>query len=574
MDINISDLFRAVASQYPQKPALVIPQTRGLSPSDLSITFNDLAKDIDRLVSGLSSLGIGIDSRVILFIPPSFEFPAVTFALFRLGAIPIFIDPGMGINNLISAAISAHPTAVIAVPKAFAYLPFKRLLWKNFKIKISIGMTPVPGVMTLNQVRNLQNPSQVSLGHGRLATARFATVADENDKLAAILFTSGGTGPAKGVPYTHKIFIAQTFLLRDMFSLTANDKDFPCFPLFSLFTLSLGLTVIVPDLDPSRPATANPVTILRQILRHQPNFASGSPSIWEKVADYALSNQLTLPSIKALAMFGAPVSNDIHYKFKRILCNGSTYTPYGATEFLPLSNISGTEIIKYTAELTSKGRGTCVGFPVPGIEVKIINISDQPIERLADTTQLEVNMIGEIIATGPVITRSYDGLPAQTALAKIHQRDILWHRMGDLGYLDVQGRLWFCGRKSHTVKFNHNNEEVILFSDCCEAIFNQHEEVKKCALIALATSTDGKKSITPAIVIERIDRKILKGRDRIRFERELLALGMANPHTRMIHTFFYCNKFPVDIRHNIKIDRLLLAKMASLGNLAGVVPLA
>ena len=130
-----------------------------------------------------------------------------------------------------------------------------------------------------------------------------------------------------------------------------------------------------------------------------------------------------------------------------IVPNGSIHTPYGATEVLPVSSITAQEVLVETAAVTRAGKGTCVGKPLSGVEIVIIAAQDSPIERLQLARRAPTGQ-GEIVVTGPSVTRSYDHLPAADAAAKIEDGDKIWHRMGDLGYLDVDGRLWFCGRKA------------------------------------------------------------------------------------------------------------------------------
>jgi acyl-CoA synthetase (AMP-forming)/AMP-acid ligase II len=248
-------------------------------------------------------------------------------------------------------------------------------------------------------------------------------------------------------------------------------------------------------------------------------------------------------------MFGAPVRNELHEKFKQVLPNGTTYTPYGATECLPVSKISGKIILAETAALTSQGKGTCVGIPVPGVEVSIIDISDDIIENIKNARLLGPYQIGEIIVKGDIVTANYYQFPLETAIAKIGDDKSFWHRIGDLGYIDDQGRIWFCGRKTHRVE----TPLGLLCSVNCEAIFNAHSGVRRSALIGLGEK--GKQSA--AIVIERNEsgKKLNKNV----LEKELLDMAKNNSLTAQIKSVHFCDHFPVDVRHNIKIDRLKLA---------------
>ncbi|KUG22456.1 amp-dependent synthetase/ligase in alkane synthesis cluster [hydrocarbon metagenome] len=533
--MNIADRFTQIARTHQQKIAVKFPRRAGNKYNYDVITFGELESLVDKYANGLSQIGFSRGSKTLLFVRPSLQFPALVFALFKLGVIPVLIDPGMGRKNLLAAIEEVAPEGLIAEPEVhFLSLLFGKS-FKSVKFKVS---TKWP------QIGNC-----VPLVHLESCDATFVSEQLEPDEMAAILFTSGGTGRPKGVVYTHKIYTEQTRLLQELFDLSDNEIDLPCFPLFSLFTLCMGMTSCIPDMDPSKPATANPKKLLQNITDNKVTFMAGSPAIWERLGDYCAENKITLPSVKYLVMFGAPVRNELHEKFKQVLPNGTTYTPYGATECLPVSKISGKIILDQTAALTEKGNGTCVGTPVPGVEVTIIDISDDIIENIKNARLLGPYQIGEIIVKGDIVTANYYQFPLETALAKIADDESFWHRIGDLGYIDDHGRIWFCGRKTHRVE----TPLGLLCSVNCEAIFNAHSGVSRSALVGLGEK--GKQSA--AIVIERNELGKKYGRKVL--EKELLNMAKNNSLTAQIKSVHFCDHFPVDVRHNIKIDRLKLA---------------
>jgi olefin beta-lactone synthetase len=232
------------------------------------------------------------------------------------------------------------------------------------------------------------------------------------------------------------------------------------------------------------------------------------------------------------------------------------HTPYGATEALPVSSITATEVLMQTAEKTRRGAGTCVGRPFPTIRLKIIEIVTGAIGSLVEARELPAGEIGEIIVQGDVVTREYFRRPEATAAAKIRDGERFWHRMGDVGYLDEAGCLWFCGRKSQIVE----TDEAPMFTDCVEPIFNAHPRVARCALVGI----DQKPRQTPAVVVE-LETETAAGRDRPEILiAELRELALANANTRTIDRFlFYPGSLPVDLRHNTKINREELAGWAA-----------
>lgn len=537
--MNIADNLTRISGQFPTKTAVMFPLRKGSDYSYESLNFETLEYKINKYANGLLDSGFKKGQKVLLFVRPSLEFHALVFAIFKIGAVPLLIDPGMGRKNLLSAIKEVGPEGLIAEPEVHFLSLFFRDAFKTVKHKITTKGLTWGGMKKLDELL--------------FSSDIFESVQLDPDEMAAILFTSGGTGRPKGVVYSHKIFYQQTKVLKELFYLNETETDLPGFPLFSLFTLSMGMTSVIPDMNPSKPSKANPRRLVRNILDTKASFVAGSPAIWEGVGEYCRENKITLPSVKYLVMFGAPVRNEIHRMFKDILTNGTTYTPYGATESLPVANISGKEVLETTAHLTEEGKGTCIGYPVPGTQVKIIRSNDSELGKLEAAEELGPGEVGEIIVHGDVVTRSYLNAEKETRLAKIGSGEDLWHRIGDMGYLDDIGRLWFCGRKSHKVETN----EGPLYTIPCEAIFNNHPGVKRSALVEV--------NKTPQIVIERnqVGKRIAP--DKMR--EELVELASRHNHTKNIKKVYYKKTFPVDVRHNIKIDRLKIRDEVLRGQL-------
>jgi len=552
--MNISSLLRNQSQERPSKKAVLFPQKLLKGKYDYKhLTFSELEDLSNFYAFILKKEGIKTGTKVLLFVRPSLDFSSLTFALFKVGAIPILIDPGMGKKNLLKSIAQVNPDALIAVQEVHIIRQFYPETFKNIKTFISTGSLPLP------ETKRLKDLKKKWVEHF-LKSPLFPIEKRNPQDTAAILFTSGGTGVPKGVVYTQHIFSTQIKLLEKIFSLTHHEVDLPGFPLFSLFTIALGMTSCIPDMNPSRPSKADPKKLIKNIQDHKTTFVAGSPAIWERVADYCLKHQIKLPSVKYLVMFGAPVALSLHEKFDKILPHGSTYTPYGATESLPLCNISGKNILKQTSSHTKNGEGTCVGHPAPGINIKIIPITDEVLPRFEDLSFQPPGVIGEVIVSGDIVTPEYYHMPQKTQEAKIYQDDkTLWHRMGDLGHIDQTGRLWFCGRKAHRVQTPFTE----LYPIPCESIFNRHPEVKRSALIQ--TTKNNKPHA--GIVIERKDKKILKGQKKAFFEEELLQITKQFKHTQNIaFDIYYKNGFPVDVRHNIKVDRLKLREVAKKGS--------
>jgi len=531
---NVSELITKQASLHPQKKSITEPSYSNGIYHYTSYSFSELENQINRICNKLTKLGVKKGDKVLFFVKPNLDFCAITFALFRMGAITVFIDPGMKKKYFFECIRELRPDAIIGIPSV--HILRKIFFWIFKDIRIGITTSKRCGLFTPSLYTDLE-----------LEATNFDTFKPAVKDLAAILYTSGGTGKPKGVEYTHDIFINQTRMLKEEFNLTHEDIDIPGFPLFSFFTLAMGMNSVIPDMDFSNPAKCDPKKLYQNITDSKATFVAGSPAIWERLAIYCHNNKLKLPSVKYLVMFGAPVRNQIHEYFSASLPNGTSYTPYGATECLPVSNISGSYIVNNTASKSEAGAGTCVGKPFTGVSVKIIEQTDEVLKSLQESKELTPGEIGEIIINSPNVTKAYYKMPKETSEAKIYEGDTVWHRMGDVGYLDNEGHLWFCGRKKHVIEAGG----VKYYPIPVEQIINQHPDINKSALVIHAITK------IPSVVVET-DKK---------FDEHLVTslrdYVSKNEKTSFIKRFYYKDKFPVDVRHNIKIDRIALSKEIS-----------
>jgi acyl-CoA synthetase (AMP-forming)/AMP-acid ligase II len=536
--MNIAALLDQIAEEFPQAPAVIVPW------KNKTLNFQELNEESGRLAAGLAQLGIAKGDRVLLLVPFSVDFITLTFALFKAGAVPVLIDPGLGKKNTLQCIGQAQPKGMIAIPKAHVAKQLFPTPFKSIELSITVGWRWFWGGDTLDKVRKL--------GKKILPPAD----REENDP-AAILFTSGSTGPSKGVVYTHGMFCHQIEVLKSCFRIQPGEIDLPTFPLFGLFSICMGMTCVLPDMDFTQPAQVNPGKIIKPIQEYSITNSFGSPALWNTVSKYCIRKKVRLSSLKRILMAGAPVPGNVLKRFDKILDDSAEiHTPYGATEALPVTSINRKMILQETWEKTQRGMGICVGLPVPGIALKIIKIFDDPIQHWNPDLEQSPFEVGEIVVQGPWVTRKYFNAPNNAnQFAKIAEGDDSWHRMGDLGWLDEQGRLWFCGRKGQRVI----TKSETLYTLPCEAIFNTHPKVKRSALVGVGEKGDQE----AVIVVEPEEKDLINASDeREALIQELLELGKRFPHTEQIKFFLMHPEFPVDIRHNAKIFREQLADWA------------
>ncbi len=368
-----------------------------------------------------------------------------------------------------------------------------------------------------------------------------------------MLFTSGATGPSKGVCYEHGMFISQCERIKKQYGIKPGEIDLPMLPVFSLFNPALGMTTVVPEMNPSKPAKASARKLVQDIQEFGVTNSFGSPVLWDKISRYCLKKGIKLKGLKRVLAAGAPVSAQIIEQMNEVMPNGELHTPYGATESLPVSSIDGATVLSYSKEKSLKGEGTCVGKVLDNVEARIIQVVEGVIVNIENTKTLPVGEIGEIIVKADFVTKEYYNIPEKTAEAKIKGGPDLWHRIGDMGYFDEKGYLWFCGRKSERVIM----KDGVLYTDLCEGIINKNKRVYRSALIGLGKP--GKQ--IPAIVIEPEKACYPKTAEALEaFKRNVLAVMITEDMLKDIRQIYFKRKLPVDVRHNAKINRLKLAK--------------
>jgi acyl-CoA synthetase (AMP-forming)/AMP-acid ligase II len=535
---GLATRLRGHAEAFPDKPAVVCPDGRVL-------TFRELDAVSDGYAAGFLRAGIGKGTKTVLMLSPGPELFTVLFGLLKVGAVPVVVDPGMGIRRMLHCYRAAGAEAFVGVPVAHAVRVLNRLChpgaWtfgRRNATRWAFG--GVHTTVTAGWRWFWGGPTLKSLlSHAPALRA----VPIQPDDLMMVGFTTGSTGPAKGVESTHGALDAMVRQVAATHDQSADDVGLVTSPMFGVLHLLVGSTCVLAPVDPTRVADADPATIADLVDRHKVTTMFASPALLDPLSRYLRRTGRRLPSLRCLVSGGAPVSGEIVAALHE--AGLDLQVTYGATEALPISSIDAATVLSETGHRSRAGAGTCVGQPVDGIEVRIVRITDEPMPIWSDTLLAAPGEVGEIAIAGPTVSRRYHAAPTADAAAKIVDADRVWHRTGDLGRLDDAGRIWFCGRKSQRVG--------TLYTVQCEGVLNAHPDVYRTALV----STDGR----PVVCVE--PRAGVPTTEHPRIERELRSLAAGKPVTRTLETFLFHPSFPVDIRHNAKINREYLGRWAA-----------
>jgi acyl-CoA synthetase (AMP-forming)/AMP-acid ligase II len=523
--LNVADLLADSARSAPSRDAIIAPDGRG---GWTRIRYGELDATVEGYAEALAKRGVTKGELALVMVPAGIPLITLFYALLRLGAVPVMIDPGMGLRAFLQCVETTRATTLVGIPKAHvARLLFPRA-FSTVERRIVVGSSFL-GTLGRTLRTTARKPGATGL--------RAELSADDP---AAVLFTSGSTGPAKGAQYTVGNFFAQRDALLALYDFKPGEVDVAAFPLFSLFDAAFGMTSVIPDIDPARPAQCRPERIVEALTAHQATSAFGSPAIWSRVAPWCIANRVKLPGLKRVLMAGAPVPLKLVRTVRAMLPpDGDVHTPYGATESLPVATICGLEVESLASRVES-GAGTCVGFPASSVEVRILPISDAAIGSIEDHAEVERGVVGEICVRGGVVTTAYLNRAEANAAAKIGRGDATWHRMGDLGYKDAFGRLWFCGRKAEAVFTSRGP----LFTEQIECRFSGDPAFPRVALVGVGP----RGAAEPVLLVEGPEKPSLRDEARSRS-------GIADVR--------FHPRFPVDRRHNAKIHRLDLAKWAA-----------
>ncbi|MEU2429569.1 fatty acid CoA ligase family protein [Streptomyces sp. NPDC007861] len=538
---SLAELLARHAAWTPGKTAVVHPAARrdrvGRS-GYRSLDYAEFAAKVSDCAAGLKEHGVGRGTRTALLVTPGSDLLILVFALMHVGAVPVVVDPGMGPGRMLECVERVGVQAFIGVPSAHL---LRRLRPRAFA-----------GVRTVIKVGRGSGGLDALAGLGaRLPQS--APLKTGPDELALIGHTTGSTGPAKPVEITFGMLRAMAHGVERAHFTADMTTSLVTLPLMGVFDLAAGRTVVVPRMNMGRVGAADPAVLTDAIRRFDVNAMFASPALLGPLSAYLARTRTGVPSLRQVVSGGAPVSPGLMSALRASLPREArVFSTYGSTEALPMALIESREALSAPADGPAQGLGVCVGRPAPGTAVRVIGVSDGPVPRWTPRLPLPAGEIGEIVVSGEAVSPRYFQSDRADAEHKIRDGERRWHRTGDVGWIDGEGRLWFCGRKSQRVRAAGGDLHTVR----CEGVFAAHPQVRRAALVGFGPEGGQR----PVLCVE-----LAPGTDRQqwpRIEGELRAMGANNPVTKPISDFLPHRAFPVDIRHNAKIRRELLAGWA------------
>ncbi|MEV6767464.1 AMP-binding protein [Nocardia sp. NPDC051030] len=630
------DRFRAVVAADPDREAVIFPHGSTASglPDYRHLTYRELDEWSDTIALHLSASGVGRGTRTIVLVLPSPGLYAIMLGLLKIGAIPVVIDPGMGLRKMLNCLRAANAEAFIGIPQAHAARILFRKYFRDVRVPITVGPRWFWGGETLqswgapeaavqpsaaekasariDQLRSaLQQRAGAPTGHGptsgaavaaRLdellatlssgvgAAGRKRTTGDAPGKLFAALgrsnaerggssapldpasllervpapasevlmigYTTGSTGPAKAVEMTHGNLSSMVDQVDAARNRVAPGTSLITLPLVGILDMLLGARCVLPPLIPSQVGSTDPAHVVDAINRFGVRTMFASPAVLIPLLHHMEQTGARVPTLHSIYSGGAPVPDWCIARLREVLAeDAEVHAGYGSTEALPMSTIESRELLGGLVERAHRGEGTCIGRPAEGVRARLVAITDDPIPTWEQAAAREAELvatrgIGELVVAGPNVSTRYYWPQEANLAGKIHDGETVWHRTGDLAWIDEEGRIWFCGRKSQRVHAAGGP----MFSVQVEQVFNTLPGVARTALVGVGV----KGAQEPVLCVEAE-----AGANTTALAAKLRERAAEFEVTAGVTRFLFHPKFPVDIRHNAKIGREQLAIWAA-----------
>jgi olefin beta-lactone synthetase len=521
--VNIARILHRQCSERGHSAA-IIDRHRG---RDRVLSFQDLEAASVSYRERIARRGVGPGDAVLILHPMSAELYAFLVALFRMGAVAMFLDPSAGRGFVERCLRICPPRAFFGTRKA----QLVRLLIPALgRVPLAISSEFLPGTTYL--------PLELRSGPEEPDAIFPAGTSDP----ALITFTSGSSGEPKAALRTHGFLAAQHRALAESLGHQAGTVDLTTLPVFVLANLASGITSVLPDADMRRPGHIRATPVLGQFERLPITTMAASPAFVARLGAECRKRGLRFPQMTEVFMGGAPVFPEDLDQAREVFPRAGISAVYGSTEAEPMAEISRAAIGEEDRTAMQHGRGLLAGPPVGSIELRIVQSQwGTPMPAMDrctfDALVLEPGEVGEIVVSGAHVLPGYlHG--AGDAKTKFRVEGGLWHRTGDLGWLDPGGRLWLMGAASAAI----SDERGVLYPFAVECAAREVPGVRRAAVVVLDRSR--------ILAVET-------GRgEKVEATAILQALGWARlDGVRLLPAI------PMDKRHNAKIDHAALRRM-------------
>lgn len=482
--------------------------------SEETITDAEFAGRVASFAQGLRSRGVQPGDRIAVLVPPGIDLIAVIYACWRIGAVTVVADRGLGVRGLGAAVRSARVKHVIGIRPAL--VAARTLRWAPHANMISVSALDRSVLQRLDQL-DAPEPSAADA--------------------AAVVFTSGATGPAKGVRYSHGQLHAQRDALRALYDITPADRFVAAFAPFAVFGPALGIGTGLADNEVTSPGTLTATALDDACRRSDATMVFASPAALANVVRTASGPLPSLAKVRLVMSAGAPVPIETLRAMSALCPNAALHTPYGMTEVLPVADVSLAQRLAVGA-----GRGVCVGQPAPGCEVLIASTNP-----LVEVTSLAGGATGEVVVRAPWMSSGYDRLWHTQQMARPVVSGATWHRTGDIGHIDGEGNLWIEGRVVHLIHTVDGPVAPVPIEIAAESV----EGVQRAAAVAVGPS-----GVQQVVVVVEMAGDRTDGLAPAALSEAIRAACAP----QIVAAVWTVKALPVDIRHNAKIDRTAVGR--------------
>ncbi|MBB3666954.1 alpha/beta fold hydrolase [Garicola koreensis] len=543
---RLHEQLEAMSLSWRRDSPAVVDMTAG--PEGATLSWQQLNTQVDTLAAGLHRLGVRRGHRVSLLVQPGNSLTVVLYACLRLGAVAVVADAGLGIRGMTRAVRSARPNWVIGqrpglvLARAMGW-PGTRISMDPLSPRAARALGTVASVQRL--LRGDETPALKELAH------------PEADDPAAILFTSGSTGPAKGVIYTHQRLGALVALLRHHLQVKPGSSLIAGFAPFALLGPAIGATSVTADMSVTKPATLTARAVAEAALTGEATMFFGSPAALRNVvatsAELTEQQRTALGRIRLVLSAGAPVHPDLLDQVAQLFPQAEIHTPYGMTEGLLQADIERKEV--HRAMATGQP-GVCVGRAVAGVRFALAPLDGlgRPAQQLLDPERAQ-GTLSELVVSAAHLKAGYDRLWLTDRQSRRDEKDdLLWHRTGDVGHIDEAGRVWIQGRLQHVI----TTAEGPVGPGVVETPVDALDAVARSAAVGVGPA--GTQAIV--VVVEPAPGQRLSLGSSPLAQPEVSRAVRAASRQAAVSAVLVVERLPTDIRHNSKIERTALAAWA------------